>query len=64
MAQDPQHPNRIIDVRFSFLPNTISALWSIEIDPQAPPDAHVRYLTHREQARDSLGHLWRMLTGS
>jgi inner membrane protein len=63
LALDPDRANRIIDVRYSFLPNTVSALWSIELTPEAPPDAHVRYRTHREQARESLGTLWRMVSG-
>ena len=61
VAQDPQHTNRIIDVRYSFVPNDVNALWSIELAPDAPPSAHVRYLTHRENARQHLGTLWRML---
>ena len=60
VAKDPDHPNRVIDVRYSFLPNDVSALWSIELAPDAPPTAHVRYRTHREHARESLGKLWRM----
>ena len=63
VAQDPQHPNRIIDVRYSFVPNDVNALWSIELVPGAPPTAHVRYRTHRDNARAHLGTLWRMVTG-
>lgn len=63
VAKDPEHPNRIIDVRYSFLPNTVTALWSIELAPGAQPAAHVRYRTHREHARESLGELWRMVSG-
>jgi len=62
-ALDPERPNRIIDVRYSFLPNTVSALWSIELSPDAPPGAHVRYRTHRDHASDSLSALWRMVSG-
>lgn len=63
VARDPEHPNRIIDVRYSFVPNDVSALWSIELAPDAPPTSHVRYRTHREYARESLGRLWRMVSG-
>lgn len=63
IALDPTHPNRVIDVRYSFLPNEVSALWSIELTPGASPTAHARYRTHREQARESLGALWRMVLG-
>jgi len=63
VAVDPDYPNRIIDVRYSFVPNTVSALWSIELAPDAPPTSHARYRTHREHARESLGALWRMVSG-
>lgn len=63
VAEDPERPNRIIDVRYSFLPNTVSALWSIELTPEAPPAAHARYRTHREHARESLETLWLMVSG-
>ena len=63
VALDPERANRIIDIRYSFLPNAVSALWSIELAPEAPPEAHVPYWTHREQARDSLSALWRMISG-
>ncbi|MBY0510785.1 MAG: metal-dependent hydrolase [Rhodospirillaceae bacterium] len=61
IARDPAHDNRIIDIRYSFAPNDIRALWSIELSPDAPPEAHARYLTHRAQARESLALLWRMI---
>ncbi len=63
VAEDPEHPNRVIDVRYSFVPNSVSALWSIQLGPEAPPTAHARYQTHRGQARESLGILWRMVSG-
>ena len=62
VAKDPEHPNRVIDVRYSFVPNSVRALWSIELGPGAPPTAHARYRTHRGQARGSLRILWRMLS--
>lgn len=63
VARDPDRPDRIIDVRYSFVPNTVNALWSIELSPGAPPSAHVRYRTHRGRARESLDELLRMVTG-
>lgn len=63
VAKDPDHPNRVIDIRYSFLPNDVNALWSIELAPEAPPTAHVRYRTHRDRAGESLGRLWRMVSG-
>lgn len=60
VALDPGRADRVIDVRYSFLPNEARPLWSIALSPDAPPEAHARYLTHREGARESLGALWRM----
>jgi len=62
VAIDPDQENRIIDVRYSFVPNDVSALFSIELNPEGAPDAHVHYRTHREHARDNIQTLWQMLT--
>ena len=48
VALDPQHPNRVIDVRYSMIPNEVNALWSIQLDASAPPGSHAQYLTHRD----------------
>jgi inner membrane protein len=60
-ALDPANPNRIVDVRYSFVPNEVSALFSIELSPEAGPGAYAQYQTHRKQARDHFGRLWGML---
>jgi len=46
-AVDPQNPQRIIDIRYSMLPQQINALWGIELSRQAAPDQHVEYFTSR-----------------
>ena len=63
IAQSPDDPNRIVDIRYSFVPNEVRALWSIDVSPNAPDDAHVVYRTHREDARENLATLWRMIVG-
>ena len=63
VALDPQVPGRIIDVRYSMLPNEINSLWSIEVRPQAAVDDHVGYTMHRSGGREQAGVLWRMLRG-
>jgi inner membrane protein len=60
-ALDPANANRIIDVRYSFVPNEVSALFSIELVPGAEATKHVLYQTHREHAREKFGRLWRMM---
>lgn len=60
VAQDPRHPNRIIDVRYSFLPNDINPLWSIELSPGADATRHAAYQAYERDVRTNLGRLWRM----
>ncbi|MDE0119712.1 MAG: metal-dependent hydrolase [Bdellovibrionales bacterium] len=47
----PHYPNRIIDIRYSMLPNEIKALWMIELNPDASPSSHVKY-THVHNNKD------------
>ena len=61
VAQDPFNPDRIIDVRYSMVPNEIDALWSIGVSASAGSDAHVTFLTHRGEPKESLGRLWSMM---
>lgn len=61
LAVDPQTPNQVADIRYSFVPNEIRPLWSIELSPGAEPQEHATYKTHREDARESLDVLLRMI---
>lgn len=61
IARDPTFPNRVIDIRYSMLPNQVAPLWSIELAPDAKPDEHVKYLTHRDASSDSVRALWAMI---
>lgn len=60
-ALDPKNSNRIIDVRYSFVPNALNALFSIELSPEARQAEYAQYQTHREKAREKFGRLWRMI---
>ncbi|MFW2404133.1 MAG: metal-dependent hydrolase [Gammaproteobacteria bacterium] len=63
VALDPQNSNRVIDVRYSMIPNEVNALWSIELDSSAPSDSHVRYLVHRDTSPERNRVLRDMLLG-
>jgi inner membrane protein len=63
IARDPVFPNRVIDIRYSMIPNELAPLWSIELHPEARRDEHVRYLVHRDAGDDRPALLWRMLSG-
>lgn len=62
IARDPVYHNRVIDIRYSMLPNQVAPLWSIELSPDAAPGTHVSYLTHRGSGTDSVRELWAMFT--
>lgn len=63
VASNPAIPNQVIDVRFSALPNEVRPLWWIELTPDAPLDARVRYGAGRGDIRAGLAALWNMITG-
>ena len=63
IARDPLFPNRVIDVRYSMIPNELAPLWSIELRPEARTDEHAAYLVHRDAGGNRPALLWRMLAG-
>jgi inner membrane protein len=48
IAKDPRHDYRIIDIRYSMIPNRADGLWSIELTPDAELGDHVKYRTSRD----------------
>lgn len=63
LAVDPTDSHRIIDVRFSMLPNEIKGLWGIRLSPDAADDEHVSYEVNRHADADTRESYWRMLVG-
>ena len=61
IAQDPAWPGRIIDVRYSMIPNQMAALWSIEVRRNVSQTDHVEFHTHRRDSRQALGKLLSMM---
>lgn len=61
VAIDPLRPNRIVDLRYSLVPNSVDAFWGIELDPRASPDDHVAYVTMRNRTVAEGTELLRML---
>ena len=63
---DPQNSNRIIDVRYSLIPNQVTGMWGIVLSPTATPDQHVQWTTNRPTgaaAGDRIKELWTMISG-
>jgi inner membrane protein len=63
VALDPEQPNRVIDLRYSLLPNAIRPLWGIELDPDTQYSAHVRYTVSRERDAQTMARFQHMLRG-
>ena len=61
VAVDPKRKNHIGDIRFSVIPNEVSALWSIKLSPRAQTNQHVDYVTHRDFSKDNRKKLWDMI---
>ncbi|CDT71676.1 putative membrane-bound metal-dependent hydrolase [Vibrio coralliirubri] len=64
IAQDPTDALRIIDVRYSIVPNQMKALWSIKLSKAVDANTHVKYETHRDNTSESRQILFAMLTGN
>ena len=60
----PDDPNRVIDVRYSMLPNEIDPLWSIRLDPAAGKEAHAVFRHHRDESEAETRNLWSMIIGT
>ncbi len=61
VAVDPNHPNRIIDARYSMLPDEIEGLWMVELSPDKAPGEHVAYIHEQEPNGGNIGRLWSMI---
>ena len=66
LSVDPQDSNRIIDVRYSMIPNRLDGMWGIVLSPTADINDHVEWTSSRRggrQARSSAKQLWAMIKG-
>jgi inner membrane protein len=63
VARDPLFENRVIDVRYSIIPNEVAPLWSIELRPGASSEEHVAYRVHREVGNNRAALMWSMVAG-
>lgn len=61
IALDPTRANFLMDVRYSLVPNRVSALWGIQLDPNASDDTHVRFLSTRQMTDEKVKSFKAML---
>jgi inner membrane protein len=61
---DPKNPDRIIDIRYSLIPNQVDGMWGIILDRDAAANKHVIWNTTRPKGRAMeryFEQLWQML---
>ncbi len=65
LAVDVTNPNRIIDMRYSLLPNKLDGLWGIELSQTAKPSTHIKWTTNRQNGdrQQNIKNLWSMILG-
>lgn len=63
IARDPNVENRVIDIRYSLIPNELAPLWSIELREDARATDHAAYRTHRDASGDEGSVIWDMMMG-
>jgi inner membrane protein len=63
LAWRPDHPDEVVDVRYSLLPNEIEPLWGLRLDPRAGPDAHADYWAARSVTPEKQARFVAMLRG-
>ncbi len=61
IALDKQNSNRVVDIRYSLLPQEIQPLWGIELSPTAKPDDYVKFYNERGDSGSATKRLWGML---
>jgi len=66
LGLDPNNPNRIIDVRYSMIPNQVTGMWGVELDENASQNTHVTWSANRPQGAEVgiyTKQLWHMILG-
>lgn len=63
IASDSNNALRVIDVRYSIVPNEFNALWGIELSETADKGTHVEYTTHRDSSQQTRQAFIEMLKG-
>ncbi len=66
LALDPHNNQRIIDVRYSLIPNEVTGMWGITLDASKKSSDHVAWSTNRPKGRkalDKISELFDMVLG-
>lgn len=66
LGVDPHNPLRIIDLRYSLIPNRIDGMWGIVLQKNAQSEDHVKWTTLRPKTHNmkkNITMLWSMIIG-
>lgn len=66
LGLDAHNPLRIIDIRYSLIPNELTGMWGITLAPEADLQQHAYYNSNRpnpSEMSDKVGQLWGMIVG-
>jgi inner membrane protein len=61
IALSPTNPNRIIDIRYSMIPNEIKGLWGIELDASKADNEYTEFVVDRARDKATVNKLWQMI---
>ncbi len=64
ISVDRENKNRVIDIRYSHIPNEIDALWGISLKRDAQPHKHATYWTSRNLTDEKKVRFWAMIMGN
>ena len=62
IALDKDSLHRVIDIRYSLLPQEIKPLWGIVLSNTAAPDEHIVHYNNRENSMAATKRLWQMFS--
>jgi len=65
LALSTKNPDLIMDIRYSFLPNSVDSMWGVEVDKQPVDegrlDTHIKYEIQREMDEKVVRRFFQML---
>ena len=62
IARDKDNPYRVVDIRYSLLPQKIKPLWGITLSNTAKPDDHIVYFSERGDSGAAIKRLIQMMS--
>ena len=62
VVTDPGRDNVLIDIRYSMLPTSITAMWGIDLDPASPTE-HAKFRIYRDRSENMRERFIAMLLG-